>query len=123
MTAFLKRSLTNAVLQALPGLRYEGRIVGVVPQRVFNKWKLTKEEIVPVIGFHDGWEWIPNLGARRELTNAWGPDTDLWVGRRMAVYLRSVTRTQQHSGRLVEKPEKCVELLADDDIPAIGRTE
>lgn len=124
MNAFLKRLLTNSVLQSRPDCRYEGRIVGVVPQRVFNKWKLTKEEVVPVIGFEDGWEWIPNLGARRLLTEVWGADTDRWLGRRLAVYLRPVARTQQASGRVVEKLEKCVEPLPDaEEVPMNGEAE
>ena len=68
--------LTNEDLHGRADKRYEGRILRVEPQKVFNQWKYTKEEIVPVITFDDGLEWIPNIGARRALTQAWGPDTD-----------------------------------------------
>ena len=111
MTPYLQRSLTNTVLKELEGLSYEGCVVQVVPQRVFNKFKYTKDEIVPVISFEDGYQWIPNVGARRVLTAAWGANTDDWIGRRMRVYLQPSTRIEKVSGRGVEKLEKQVEVL------------
>jgi hypothetical protein len=114
MTPYLQRSLTNAELMAREGLRYEGRIVGVVPQQVFNQWKFTKDEVVPVISFADGYHWIPNVGARRALTEAWGADTDLWIGRWLRIYLKAVARTEKTSGRAVEKLEKHVTVLDED---------
>jgi len=113
MTEFLQRHLTNEVLLTREDARYEGRIARVERDRVFNKFKFTKEP-APVIHFEDGWCWIPNIGARRTLTAAWGSETDDWIGRRMAVYLRVVLRTEQGSGRAVEKPEKQAEPLSDD---------
>jgi len=113
MSPFLHHSLTNTVLLTREGWRYEGRILRVEAHRVFNQWKFTKEEIVPVISFDDGWQWIPNIGARRVLTEAWGSETDGWIGRRMAIYLHPVARTELVSGRLVERLEKRVEPLAD----------
>jgi len=114
MTPYLQRSLTNAELMAREGWSYEGCIVRVVPQQVFNRWKFTKDEIVPVISFEDGYQWIPNVGARRMLTDAWGSDTDLWIGRCLRIYLKAVVRTEKTSGRGIEKLEKQVELLDDD---------
>ena len=115
MTPYLQRSLTNADLMARERWCYEGRILRVVPQQVFNRWKFTKDEIVPVISFEDGYQWIPNIGARRTLTEAWGPDTDLWTGRRLRVYLKAVERTETTSGRTVEKLEKHVAALDGDE--------
>lgn len=111
MTPYLQRSLTNADLMTRQGLSYEGCVARVVPQQVFNRWKFTKDEIVPVISFEDGYHWIPNISARRTLTAAWGANTDDWVGRRMRIYLKSVVRTEAVSGRAVEKLEKHVEAL------------
>ena len=116
MREFLHRKLTNSELQAREDMRYEGRIVRVEPHRVFNKFKFTTKEIVPVIFFEDGWEWIPNLSARRALIEAWGSETDDWIGRCMAICLRAVTRTEKESGRAVERMEKHVEPLPDDAI-------
>ncbi len=115
MTRYLHRKLTNTELKTRDGWRYEGRIVRVEEQRVFNQWKFTKEEIVPVISFEDGWEWIPNLGARKVLTGALGADTDRWIGRRLSIYLKAVTRTEKTSGRATEQWEKQVEVLDDDE--------
>ena len=112
MSAYLHRKLTNEELKARNGRRYQGRIVRVEAQQVFNQWKFTKEEIVPVIMFDDGWEWIPNIGARRLLTKVWGSDTDGWIGRRIAISLQPVARTEKTPGRLVERLEKRVEPLA-----------
>ena len=114
MNAFLHRNLTNEELTGREGWRYEGRIVRVEAQQVFNKYKLTKKEVVPVISFDDGCQWIPNIGARRTLSAAWGSETDGWIGRRMRIFLKTVTRTEKVSGRLEEKLEKCVEPLPDD---------
>jgi hypothetical protein len=111
MTPYLQRSLTNADLEKREGLSYEGRIARVVPQQVFNRWKYTRDEMVPVISFEDGYQWIPNIGARRTLTAAWGADTDGWIGRRMRIYLKPIVRTEAVSGRAVEKWEKQVEVL------------
>jgi hypothetical protein len=113
MTHFLHRSLTNTELMQRVDRRYEGRIVQVCADKVFNKFKLTKEEVVPVIQFDDGWDWIPNRGARRALVAAWGAETDGWIGRRLRVQLVTVARTEKISGRLVERFEKEVEPLAD----------
>jgi hypothetical protein len=99
---------------AREGWCYEGSIVRVVPQQVFNRWKFTKDEIVPVISFADGYQWIPNVGARRKLSEAWGWDTDLWLGRRLRIYLKTVVRTEKTSGRGIEKLEKDIEALDDD---------
>jgi len=115
MNRFLHHRLTNAKLMEFLEFRYEGRICNVVEEEVFNKFKLTKTERVPNIMFDDGWEWIPNLAARRQLSEAWGPETDGWVGRRMAIFLRSVDRTEKKSGRLVEALEKNVEPLPDEE--------
>lgn len=114
MTAFLHRQLTNTELQTRDGMRYVGRIAQVEAHQVLNKWKFTREEIVPVIRFEDGWEWIPNIGARRVLIEAWGSETDGWIGRRMAIYLHTATRTEKKSGRAVEKLEKLVKPLPDN---------
>jgi hypothetical protein len=95
---------------ARDGMSYEGCVARVVPQQVFNRWKFTKDEIVPVISFEDGYQWIPNISARRTLTTAWGADTDRWIGRQMRIYLKPVARTEAVSGRSVEKLEKHVEL-------------
>jgi hypothetical protein len=113
MTRYLHRKLTNDELKTRDGWRYEGRILRVEEQRVFNKYKFTKEEIVPMISFEDGWEWIPNIGARNALTEALGADTDRWIGRRLRVYLKAVTRTEKISGRAKEQWEKQVEVLDD----------
>lgn len=111
MTPYLHRQLTNTELMTRDGYRYEGQILRVAPQRVFNKFKFTKEDIVPVINFEDGWDWIPNLGARRIMTATWGADTDRWVGHRLRIFLQERARTEQGSGRAVNRLEKCVELL------------
>lgn len=111
MNAFLHKKLTNKDLEARAGQRYEGRVLRVEPQKVFNQWKFTREEIVPVIAFEDGLEWIPNIGARRTLIEAWGADTDRWTGRRMAIFLKPVARTEKVSGRAVERLEKQAEPL------------
>jgi hypothetical protein len=111
MTAFLHRKITNAVLLARHEWRYEGRITRVEVQQVFNQWKYTKDELVPVIMFEDGYEWIPNLGARNDLTKAWGADTDFWIGRYVAIYLKKQVRIDKKSGEAVEKLVKVAEPL------------
>jgi hypothetical protein len=113
MNDYIPKLLTNAELLKREGWRYEGRVLRVEPDRVFNQWKLKKED-VPLIKFDDGWSWIPHIGARRALTEAWGSRTDGWVGRRMAVYLQPVARTEKVSGRAEEKLEKRAEPLPDD---------
>lgn len=113
MNDYIPKLLTNAELMKREGRRYEGRVLGVEGDRVFNQWRLKKED-VPLIRFEDGWMWFPNIGARRVLTEAWGAETDGWIGRRMAIYLQSVVRTEKVSGRLVERLEKRVEPLPDD---------
>jgi hypothetical protein len=45
------------------------------------------------------------------LTEAWGADTDRWIGRRMASYLKPFARPEKVSDRLEEKLEKFVEPL------------
>ena len=111
MTPYLRRSLTNTDLLEREGMAYEGIVVRVVPQQVFNRFRFTRDEVVPIISFQSGHEWIPNVGARRKLTEAWGADTDRWIGRRMRIYLKSVARTEVGSGRVVEGWEKKVEVL------------
>lgn len=111
MTRFLRRSLTNEVLQDRQGMSYEGRVARVVEQRVFNKYKYTKDEHVLVFEFDDGWTWIPNQRALKDLTAALGTDSDAVVGRRIRVFLKAHTRTETGSGRAVEKLEKFVEVL------------
>jgi hypothetical protein len=117
MTPHLHRLLTNAALETRPNRRYEGRIRSVVEERVFNRFKYTKENIEPLITFEDGWQWVPNTRARRVLTEAWGVETDGWIGRRMAVFLILVARTERASGRQVEKFEKHAEPVRDDREP------
>ncbi len=120
MRRFLHRQLTNDELKTREGRRYEGTIMRVEEQRVTNKWRYTRNEKgklerlesdVPVIMFDDGWDWIPNLRARDLLTEAWGPNTDAWAGRRLAVYLKPSARTAKDCGRLEETLEKFVEPL------------
>jgi hypothetical protein len=117
MAKFLRRSLTKDVLMALDGHRYVGRIERVVEQEVFNRFKFTKEERVPVIEFNDeyGTTWIPNRRSIRDLMAALGSNSDSWVGRRIAVYLKAVARTQAGSGRSVERLEKFVEVFDDQE--------
>ena len=112
ITPFLHRSLTNSVLMEFPEGRYEGRVVGVTKSRVFNKFKYAKED-TPLIAFEDGYEWIPNMGARNLLRDTWGKETDSWIGRRMAVCLRAVTRVDKESGVEVTRWEKHVEPLGE----------
>jgi hypothetical protein len=120
MRRFLHRQLTNDELKTREGMRYEGAIMRIEHQRVTNRWRYTRNENdklvrqesdVPVIMFDDGWDWIPNLRARNVLTDTWGPDTDHWIGRRLAIYLRPAVRTEKASGRVEEKLEKFVEPL------------
>lgn len=113
MTRFLRRSLTNEVLQGRPAMSYDGQIARVVEQKVFNKHKYTKDEQVLVIEFEDGWTWIPNRRALKALIAAVGTESGALVGRRIRVFLKAVTRTEVGSGRLVEKLEKFVEVLDD----------
>lgn len=114
MTAFLHRQVTNEFLLAA-NRRYEGTVRDVVVDTVTNKWRYTttddgkvvpKTEVVPRIHFTDGFEWIPNTRARRTLAEAWGTDTDHWRGRRLAIELVTVERTEKGTGRIVERPEK-----------------
>lgn len=112
MTRHLHHKLTNTELAKREGCRYEGRILSVEEHLVFNKFKYTQEEVVPLIAFEDGWEWVPNIGARRVLTEAWGAKTDFWIGRRMAVFLKTVVRIEKGSGgRGVDRQEKFAEPL------------
>lgn len=121
MTRFLHRQVTNdSLLES--NRRYEGTVLAVEADTVVNKWRWTttadgkvvpKTELVPRIKFTDGFEWIPNNGARLKLTEAWGPDTDQWVGRRLAIYLIVVARTEKGTGRLVERLEKRCAPLPD----------
>ena len=112
MSQFIPNPLTNEVLLRRPNLRYEGVIAAIGVEDVFNKWKKTRTT-VPVLKFADGAQWIPNLSARRTLMEARGPESDAWVGRRVAVQLVREARTDRASGRLVEKYEKRAEPLAD----------
>lgn len=114
MTKFLHRQVTNESLSK-SNRRYEGTILSVEADTVTNKWRWTttadgkvvpKTELVPRIKFTDGFEWIPNNGARRTLTEAWGPDTDQWIGLRLAIYLVLVSRGEK------EEPEKRCEPLS-----------
>jgi hypothetical protein len=112
MTKFLRLMLTNENLRDEFAGHYEGIVADVTEESVFNRWKL-RPEFVPRIQFEDGWAWIPNIGARRVLSKAWGNDSDLWIGRRLAITLTTVTRTERASGRLIEKLEKTVKPLPD----------
>jgi len=111
MSRFLHNQLTNTELLKRQDCRYEGQIARVVEQLVFNKFKKVKEEPVPVIVFEDGWEWIPNLTARRGLVAAWGSETDEWIGRWVAIYLVPVKRVSKATGLERESLEKCAKPL------------
>jgi hypothetical protein len=119
MTRFLRRSLTNADLLEREERSYEGRIERVVEQKVFNKWKFTKDERVPVIEFDNGWTWIPNQRALKVLMKSLGSSSSTWPGRRLRVFLKAVERTEAISGRGVEKLEKFVEVLDDPSEEAL----
>ena len=120
MTKYLRRHLTNTDLLEHGGV-YEGTIVAVEEQEVRNKWRYARDpetgktaprrEDVPVILFEDGWTWIPNITARRVLFEAWGADTDEWIGRRMRVWLETKMRKERTTGRDMEQYEKRVSVL------------
>lgn len=78
MREFLHRKLTNSELQAREDMRYEGRIVRVEPHRVFNKFKFTTKEIVPVIFFEDGWSGFRTSAPGGRLMERWS-ETDDWI--------------------------------------------
>ncbi len=112
MTKFLRRRLlTNALLKQFPHFRFEGQIASVAVETVSNPWNLQKTA-QPVLYFADGNAWIPNEGAKRLLIDAWGEESEGWIGRWLAIYLVATPRTDRASGRLVEKLEKRVEPLA-----------
>jgi hypothetical protein len=113
MTRFLRRSLTNQELLKLEDKSYEGFVSRVVEELVYNKWRFTNDELVPLIEFCDGWTWIPNQRCRMALMKELGPETDHWAGQHLRVYLKEVARAEPVSGRAVEKLEKFVEVLGD----------
>lgn len=111
---YIQKPLTNEELRRR-GNTYVGTITRVVPQQVFNRWKFTRKEIVPQIEFSDGVSWIPNQRARKLLQSALGDDTDRWLSHRIRIFLKSVCRTEEASGRGVERLEKFVEVLDGSD--------
>jgi hypothetical protein len=124
MRRYLFRQLTQAELVRREGHRFEGVITRVQPQQVTNKWKYTADangkllratEVVPVITFDDcdgvQLQWMPNIRCRRALVDALGPETDGWIGRRVAVYLDSVSRTNKRTGGEESSLERFVEVL------------
>jgi hypothetical protein len=123
MSQFLHRMLTNDELKTRAGLRYEGRILRVVVEPVFNKYKKNKVEPALILTFEDGWDWIPNRGACRDLAAAWGTETDHWVGRRLAVQLVIVERASKATGRMVRSEVKRAEPLEDDEVSDAARAQ
>jgi hypothetical protein len=124
MRRYLFRQLSREELLKREGHRFEGVIKDAQEQQVTNKWKYTPDEngklvrakeVVPVITFddHDGLQlqWIPNRRCRQRLTDALGYDTNGWIGRRVAVFLREAARENKQSGRGENALERFVEVL------------
>ena len=114
MRRHLKRWLTNSALQGMGG-SYQGIIVDVVEEEVRNRFK-AKHELNPVILFPDGWRTVPNILKRRDLVAHYGPETDIWAGRRSRIFLRPMTRKYSgDEGRLCdEKAVECLDLSESD---------
>src|SRR5262245_54485692 len=98
MRRHLTHWLNAAALERL-GNRYEGTIADVVEQVVNNRFA-GKKEIQPVIEFEDGWRVIPTLSMRARLIEMFGPETDAWRGRRLAVYQERRERTDVTTGEV-----------------------
>src|SRR5262245_14469278 len=89
MSKHLPRWLNDSALCGMGG-RYEGVVAQVVEERVRNRFKrdVHGKPIVasePVIVFEDGWRLVPNIGMRKVMIDAFGLDSDGWIGRRLVI--------------------------------------
>ena len=108
MRRHLKRRMTNHDLEQM-GDTYHGVIADVVVEEMRNIYT-TKYEEQPVIVFEDGWQLVPNLGIRRDLTDWLGFESDNWIGASIRIFLRPMTR-KVGSGDGKQRREKAVECL------------
>jgi len=99
MSKHLRRWLNDAELARREHGAYEGVIADVVEETVRNPFT-TQPEVAPVIVFEDGWRLIPNFGMRAQLVTMFGPETDVWRGRRVRVFRRSAERVDKKSGEV-----------------------
>ena len=91
------------------GGSYEGTTATVVLEKICNPFT-GQRELQPVITFTDGYQMVPNFGMRQTVVDSYGAETDIWVDRRLRVFLRPMTR--RHSGDEVKaRGEKAVECL------------
>ena len=107
MRRHLKRSLNGADLQNMGG-SYEGTISAVVEEKIRNRFT-TQHTMQPVIVFTDGYRIVPNIGMRRTLVESYGAETDSWVGKRIRLFRRPMTR--RDSVKAQSRFEKAVECL------------
>ena len=108
MRRHLKRRMNNHDLEQMGGT-YHGVIADVVVEEMRNPFTAKREEL-PVIVFEDGWQLVPNLGIRRDLTDWLGSESDNWIGASIRIFLRPMTRKVE-SGDGKQRLEKAVECL------------
>ena len=118
MQRYLKRWLTIPPLEAM-GDVYDGTILAVNEPVLRNRFT-TERERMPVITFRDGWLLGLNLGMRRHLVATWGSETDVWLGRRLRVFLRPMSRRDPDDDRPVryEKAVECLDVVEPDEADA-----
>ena len=94
-------------LEAMGG-KYTGTIKDVVIEKVNNKNKGRREEVPHIYFTESGHVLIPNEENKKELRAVYGHETDLWIGKRIAV---SVEEIERANGEGSGKDKKVVECL------------
>lgn len=84
------------------GDKYDGVIVRVVDKKCQNRFAKAGEDklqVQPVIQFIAGMELIPTITMRKQLMEALGDDTDLWIGQGLS--LQRVCLSDERTGKEV----------------------
>ena len=118
MSQFDVRALTNATLVEHFAGRYVGTIAHVKRDTVNDKFRGMKVP-VPVLYFEDGWQWVPNKGAKNALKARMGLESDAYVGAVVEVALeKGSMRTNPETGEVEQTYVKILTVLRP---PETGR--
>ena len=83
-------------IEALGG-DYEGVIASVDQEDLRNNYRARKST-EPVISFLDGKRLVLNTGMLRQCIEWFGPGSEVWIGRRVRVFLRRVEVVNKQTG-------------------------
>ena len=95
-------------LEAMGG-EYTGTIKDVVLEKVNNKLKGRHEEVPHISFMESGHVFIPNEENKEELRAVYGHETDLWIGKRLGVYVEEIERANGEGSGAYKKVVKCLD--------------